>query len=408
MGDSIRPQAVAMLSRHATLTRMTSQPISVAVWPPLSEPRACYVHVPFCSHRCGYCDFTLIARRPDLVDDYLRALEMELSSLGEPREIDTLFFGGGTPTYLSAEQLSRLCSLLRKWFQLAPGYEWSVEANPMGLTDDKIQVLRDAGVNRVSLGVQTFDAELLKLLERDHDGQIAVDAVCRLLDSFSNVSIDLIFGIPGQTLSHWLDTIQRATTLGVHHISTYGLTFEAGTAFWSRRSKGQLSPLPDELERSMYEAVMDRLPAAGYTQYETSNFAQPGNECRHNQVYWKADPFFGFGPGAAAFVCGVRRTNHRSVTTWVRRTLAGENAVGETEKLDREDAAREAVMVGFRQCQGISQTAFRERYGMELDSLAGAAHGKLLADGLLEKSGDHVRLTRAGRCLADRVIVEFM
>jgi len=335
-------------------------------------------------------------------------MEIELSSLEEPREIDTLFLGGGTPTFLTADQLSRLFSLLRRWFRLAPGYEWSIEANPAGLTDDKLEVLRTAGVNRVSLGVQTFDVELLKLLERDHDGEIAIDAVRRLRNNFENVSIDLIFGIPGQTLAHWIDTIERATSLGVKHLSTYGLTFEAGTTFWSRLNKGQLRPIPDDLERAMYETVMDRLPAAGYPQYEISNFAQPGYECRHNQVYWKADSFFGFGPGAAAFVNGVRRTNHRSVTTWVRRTLAGENAVGECEQLDRVGAAREAVMVGFRQCVGISQTAFLGRYGVTLDSLAGQAFGTMLSEGLLEQAGDRVRLTRTGRCMADRVIVEFM
>ena len=191
--------------------------------------------------------------------------------------------------------------------------------------------------------------------------------------SFSNVSVDLIFGIPGQTLPHWMETIERATGLGVQHLSTYGLTFEAGTAFWSRRLKGQLSQIPDDLERAMYEAAMDRLPAAGYPQYEISNFARPGFECRHNQVYWRAEPFFGFGPGAAAYVDGVRRTNHRSVTTWLKRTLAGEPAVGESEKLDREGSAREAVMLGFRPCVGISRTAFRERYSVELESLAGDA-----------------------------------
>ena len=371
-------------------------------------PRACYIHVPFCSHRCGYCDFTLIARRGDLVEDYLRAMEIELSALEGTREIDTLFLGGGTPTYLSADQLDRLCSLLLNKFRLAPGYEWSIEANPTGLTDDKLAVLRSAGVNRVSLGVQTFDSELLKLLERDHDGEIATDAVRRLKASFSNVSVDLIFGIPGQTLPHWIETIERATGLGVQHLSTYGLTFEAGTAFWSRRLKGQLSQIPDDLERAMYEAAMDRLPAAGYPQYEISNFARPGFECRHNQVYWRAEPFFGFGPGAAAYVDGVRRTNHRSVTTWLKRTLAGEPAVGESEKLDREGSAREAVMLGFRPCVGISRTAFRERYGVELESLAGDAFAGFLKLGLLELSGDHVRLTRDGRCMADRVIVEFM
>ena len=371
-------------------------------------PRACYIHVPFCTHRCGYCDFTLIARRPDLVDDYLKALEIEISSLETPREVDTLFLGGGTPTFLSPPQISRLFDILKRWFPLAPGYEWSIEANPTGLTNDKLEVLQSYGVNRVSLGVQTFDSELLKLLERDHDEGIAIDAVHRLLDRFSNVSIDLIFGIPGQSLTHWLNTVAQATRLGVQHISTYGLTFEAGTTFWSRLSKGQLQQIPDSLEREMYEAVMDRLPAAGYTQYEISNFARPGFESRHNQVYWNAAAFYGFGPGAAAFVNGVRRTNHRSVTTWIKRTLAGQSAVGESEALDREGAAREAVMVGFRQCHGISLTRFKDRYGVDLPTLAGQEFDKLIADGLLEITNDHVRLTRAGRCVANRVIVEFM
>ncbi|MFO1005081.1 MAG: radical SAM family heme chaperone HemW [Planctomycetaceae bacterium] len=373
-----------------------------------NTPRACYIHVPFCTHRCGYCDFTLIARRPDLVDDYLKALELEISALETPREVDTLFLGGGTPTFLSASQLSRLFDILKRWFPLASNYEWSIEANPTGLTDDKLEVMQSYGVNRVSLGVQTFDSELLKLLERDHDEAIAIDAVRRLLSRFSNVSIDLIFGIPGQSLSHWLHTIATAIQLGTQHISTYGLTFEAGTTFWSRLSKGQLQQIPDTLEREMYEAVMDRLPAAGYLQYEISNFARPGFESRHNQVYWNADSFYGFGPGAAAFVDGVRRTNHRSVTTWIKRTLAGQNAVGESETLDREGAAREAVMVGFRQCHGISQTHFKNRYGIDLPTLAGREFNKLIAQGLLEIANDHVRLTREGRCVANRVIVEFM
>lgn len=373
-----------------------------------NPPRACYIHVPFCTHRCGYCDFTLIARRPDLVDDYLRALQVELESLGEPREIETLFLGGGTPTYLSPLQLGQLCVMLKKWFHLAPGYEWSIEANPSGLSDEKLDVLESAEVNRVSLGVQTFDTELLQLLERDHDGEIALDAIRRLTNRFANVSIDLIFGIPGQTLPRWVETLEQAVSLGVQHISTYGLTFEAGTAFWSRQAKGQLSSLPNELEREMYEAAMNQLPSAGYQQYEISNFAKPGFECRHNQVYWRSEQFFGFGPGAAAYVGGVRRTNHRSVTTWLRRILSSQPAGGESEKLDRIASAREAVMLGLRQCSGISRERFQQRYGVTLESLAGSAFERLLCDGLIDIQADHVRLTRAGRTLADRVIMEFM
>lgn len=380
------------------------------VW---SAPRACYVHVPFCTHRCGYCDFTLIARRPDLVGDYLAALELELraalpSGGCEQPELDTLFFGGGTPTFLTAPQLERLGELLRDCFRLAPGYEWSIEANPTGLTDDKLEVLRDLGVNRVSLGIQSFDADLLKLLERDHDGVIAIDAVTRLQSRFENVSIDLIFGIPGQTLEHWQQTLQQAVSLGVQHISTYGLTFEAGTAFWSRKAKGLIRPIPNELERSMYEWVMEFLPSSGYPQYEISNFARTGFEARHNQTYWRSEPFYGFGPGAASYLDGVRQTNHRSVTTWIRKTLAGEPAVGDREKLDPEATAREAVMLGLRQCRGINLREFANRFGFEMPPLAGDEFETLLADGLIEVIEGACRLTPSGRCVADGVIMEFL
>lgn len=380
------------------------------VWP---APRACYVHVPFCTHRCGYCDFTLIARRPDLVGDYLTALERELhvslASMDSQRpELDTLFLGGGTPTFLTASQLQQLGKLLLNHFRLAPGFEWSIEANPTGLTGDKLEVLRDLGVNRVSLGIQSFDADLLKLLERDHDGEVAIDAVRRLQSRFDNVSIDLIFGIPGQTLAHWQRTLEQAASLGVQHISTYGLTFEAGTAFWSRKAKGQIKPIPNDLERSMYEWVMEYLPAAGYPQYEISNFARLGFEARHNQTYWRSDPFYGFGPGAASYLSGVRQTNHRSVTTWIRKTLAGESAVGDREKLDPEATAREAVMLGLRQCCGIDLQEFAARFGHEMPSLAGDEFEALRADRLIEVIDGACRLTLSGRCVADGVIMEFL
>lgn len=373
-----------------------------------APPRACYVHVPFCAHRCGYCDFTLIARRPDLVDDYLAALAVELATLSQPQTVDTLFFGGGTPTYLNADQLRRLCELLRRWMILDSGYEWSVEANPTDLTNDKLDVLREAGVNRISLGVQSFDAGQLKLLERDHDGMVARDAIARLRERFENVSLDLIFGVPGQTLEQWHATLEQAIGLGVQHISTYGLTFERGTQFWSKRTKGMIASVPEETERAMYEAAMDRLPRQGYQQYEISNFAQPGFVCRHNQTYWRAEPFYGFGPGAASLLRGVRRTNHRSVTTWIRRTLAGEPSIGEQEELDVEAAAREAVMLGLRQCRGIELTAFEQRFGMSLRSLAPEAYDHFVNTTLLECSPTHVGLTREGRCLADSVILEFL
>lgn len=376
--------------------------------PIFAEPRAAYVHVPFCAHRCGYCDFTLVAGRDDLADDYLQALEVELRQLERPREVDTLFFGGGTPTHLSEDKLARLLELAREWFRLAPGYEFSVEANPTGLTDEKLRLMAEAGVNRISLGVQSFDEGLLKLLERDHSEADILDAVTRLQQRFVNVSFDLIFALPGQTLAHWRETLRRATDLQPTHLSTYGLTFEKGTAFWARREKGAIVQIPNELERDMYAAAMDDLAAAGFEQYEISNFARPGFRCRHNQTYWRALPYFGFGPGAARYLRGRRESNHRSTTTWIKRVLAGQSGIAMSEELTPEHRAREAIVLGLRQLDGIRRDEFRTLTDFDLDSLAGDTIQREVAAGRIEDFGDGIRLTHEGRFLADPVMIAFL
>jgi oxygen-independent coproporphyrinogen-3 oxidase len=377
----------------------------MGVW---CEPRAAYIHVPFCAHRCGYCDFTLVAGRDDLIDVYLQALEIELQSLERPRAVDTLFFGGGTPTHLSAEQLARLMTLVLHWFQLTETGEFSVEANPASLTHNKIKVLADAGVNRVSLGVQSFDPQVLALLERDHRREGILRTVDRLRPHIANISFDLIFGVPRQTLQCWRETLRQAIELAPQHISTYGLTFEKGTSFWTRREKGFLVELGEELERDMYATAMDDLTAGGFEQYELSNFAKPGYRCRHNAVYWKGLPYYGFGPGAGRYVNGRRETNQRSVTAWIERTLQGESAVGEAEELSDEDRAREAIVLGLRNCAGIDRDEFEALTGYDLDELAGDAIAKNCLAGLLEETESHVRLTRDGRFLADTVLIDFL
>ncbi len=376
--------------------------------PTFAEPRAAYIHVPFCAHRCGYCDFTLVARKDHLVDDYLRALERELKTLRTCRNVDTLFFGGGTPTYLSVSDLQRLITLVFTWLDLADEYEFSVEANPAGLTDEKIQVLSDAGVNRISLGVQSFDAPMLELLERDHGRADVVDTFNRLKQSFSNISVDLIFGVPGQTLELWRQTLRHAVQLEPQHISTYGLTYEKGTAFWSRRESGRLVAASDQLERAMYAASMDELKQAGFEQYEISNFARPRFRCQHNEVYWKGLPYFAFGPGAARYTNGRRETNHRSVTTWIRRVLAGQSGVGESEELSAEERARELIVLGLRRVEGVAKDEFAARSDWTLDSLVGDVIRKNTNAGLMEDTGSHVRLTREGRFFADTVVVDFL
>ncbi len=364
-------------------------------------PRAAYVHVPFCRRRCGYCSFTVVAGRDDLVDGYLRAIELELQQLQTPREVDTLFFGGGTPTQLSPAALERLCRLTGYWFPRAEGYEFSIEANPADLDDDKLGVLQSAGVNRISLGGQSFDDGKLERLERDHRRpqlQLAIDR-CRRL--FPSLALDLIFAVPGETLQTWLADLQAAIAAGADHISTYGLTFEKGAAFWGRRQRGQLPSLDEELEREMYEAAIDTLTAAGFEHYEVSNFARPGHRCRHNEAYWRGQSYFAAGPGAARYVDGWREMNHRSTTTWLNRVLAGQSPVAERECLPPADAARERLVFGLRMLEGVDRASFAAATGFDIDRLAGDAVRRFVDQGLLQDTGDRIRLTRAGLLVSD-------
>jgi oxygen-independent coproporphyrinogen III oxidase len=374
-------------------------------WP---EPRSAYIHVPFCAHRCGYCDFTLVARREDLIDAYLQAMAIDLAQLERPREVDTLFFGGGTPTHLPADQLRRLLNLALRWFVPAKGAEICVEANPAGLDDAKIAVLADAGVNRVSLGVQSFDAGILKLLERDHGRPEITSAVERLRSRIPNIGIDLIFGIPGQSLELWAKTLEEGIGLASTHVSTYGLTFEKGTTFYSRLTKGRLRRCDEEAEREMYAMAMDRLPQAGFEQYEISNFARPGLRSRHNEIYWRGLPFYGFGPGAARYIAGRRELNHRSVTTWIKRIQTGESPLADAEELSPEERARERVMLGLRRAGGIRLADFKHETGFDFLELSPSALSQNLKLELLEEADGSIRLTREGRFVADTVIVDFL
>ena len=258
-----------------------------------------YLHIPFCSHRCGYCDFATVAGRDALARQYLDALHAELRTLGQPAEVETVFIGGGTPTHLAPADLERLLALVRSWFNLAEGYEWTVEANPGTLDRVKVALLAEHGVTRVSLGAQSFHRPLLKVLERNHDPDDVPRAVESVRGRIQNLSLDLIFGVPGQELSAWREDLEAALHLQPSHLSTYGLTYEKGTPLWKQREAGLVKPIDEELERLMYAEAMDRISAAGLLQYEIANFARPGFECRHNLVYWANHAYHGFGLGAA-------------------------------------------------------------------------------------------------------------
>jgi oxygen-independent coproporphyrinogen-3 oxidase len=375
---------------------------------PFPTPRAAYVHVPFCRHRCGYCNFTLVAGRSDLVDDYLRAIDFELAQLETPHEVETLYWGGGTPTYLSPDQLRQLAATALRWHPLAAGYEFTVEANPADVDEAMIDALATLGVTRLSLGGQSFRTEKLRLLERDHDG----DAIERTMSLARNaglaVALDLIFATPGETLDEWAADLDAALALRPDHVSTYGLMFEQGTDYWSRRERGDLIEADEELQREMYALAIDRLTAAGFEQYEVSNFALLGQRSRHNETYWSGKGYFAAGPGAARYVDGIRETNHRSVTTYLQRVLAGESPVAEREQLDDEARAREFLVFGLRRIEGVERRSFAAWTGFDIDALVAAPLKKFVGLQLLSDDGERVRLTREGLYVSDAIWPEFL
>jgi oxygen-independent coproporphyrinogen-3 oxidase len=371
--------------------------------PPWLWPRAAYVHVPFCAHHCGYCDFAVAVGQDQQIELYLDALAAELATLGSPQPVRTLFLGGGTPTHLSPAQLERLLSSVLRWLPPEEGHEFSVEANPDTLDAARVAVLADHGVTRVSVGAQSFHPHLLRALDRRHAPEEVPAAVGRVRRRIAQVSLDLIFGVPGQTEAEWRADLARALALGPDHVSTYGLTYEKGTALWKQRQRGAVRPLGEDEELALYAAAIDTLEAAGFEHYEISSFARPGRRCRHNQVYWANEAYFGFGMGAARYVGGRRELNTRDLRAYVRRALAGEPTTFQSEELPPEERARETMALGLRRAEGIGRAAFRAQTGYELDAVAGEALPALVEQGLLE-DGSRVRLTRRGKYVADAVI----
>lgn len=373
-------------------------------------PRAAYIHIPFCAHKCGYCDFASLAGFDHLTDRYLDALEREIAiELTGPQPVDTIFVGGGTPTRLTADQLRRLTDYLGRWFVLSPGGEWTVEANPGTLDAEKVDVLATAGVNRVSLGAQSFRRPLLEALERNHEPEDVERAVRLVRERIPRWSLDLIFGIPGSTLSDCRSDLESALELEPWHLSCYGLVYEKGTSLWKQWQAGTVTAVDEEVERQMYEEVIDRLEQAGLSMYEISNYARPGHESRHNLVYWANDAYFGFGLGAARYVEGVRSVNTREMGAYLRRVEAGEPATGPTERLDPEARARETAMLMLRRTvRGIERSEFRQRTEHDLDDLVGETLRRYSSEGLLEDDGSRIRFSREGIFLADRVLCDLL
>lgn len=369
-------------------------------------PRAAYIHVPFCAHHCGYCDFAVVAGRDDLMDAYLQALQREMGP--EQEEIDTLFLGGGTPSHLPMPQLKKLLDILRERFTLNPDHEFSIEVNPDSLTDEKLHLLQEYGVNRMSIGAQSFHTRTLAVLERRHISE-EVPRVVELARSFMHsISLDLMFGAPGQTLFQWQMDLERALALPINHLSTYGLTYEKGTRLWKSVREGLILPLTEEDERRMYDLAMDWLYEAGWEHYEISSFATVGHRCRHNQAYWINLPFYGFGLGAARHLNFIREVNTRSIEGYIKKCMAGESPTQQREAHTPESYARETATLNLRRKEGIIRRMFREQTEIDIDDIAHDVIRRFVMQGLLEDDGSSVRLTKEGKFLADTVCSAFV
>lgn len=379
---------------------------------------AIYVHIPFCMRHCAYCDFNTYVEHAqstlirDTVEAIRRDIEWTARSCAEERgalSVTSLFFGGGTPTFLPGAELARLLQTVRDCFPLHPGAEISSEANPGSSDSEKFALMRQAGFNRLSIGVQSFDDGLLTALDRFHTAADTERAFLAAREAgFSSVNLDLMFRLPGQTALRWEHTLDRAIELAPEHLSLYALTLEPGTRFERLHAGGKLD-LPDEdLELAMYERCIDRLTGAGYEHYEVSNFARPGFACAHNMVYWHNEEYLGFGPGAVSYRNGRRWKRERLPARYVARVAAGEDLTVEEETLDREAALGETLMLGLRLRAGVSLQRLRQRFGIDPLSHYAQTIFRLIEQGLLTRSGDRIRLTHRGLLVADGVASEFL
>ena len=373
-------------------------------------PRAAYVHIPFCEHICYYCDFNKVFLKNQPVAEYLDALEreIELTLQQYPTDrLETIFIGGGTPTALNEQQMQRLMDIIRK--HLLPltdaTLEYTVESNPDGVSPEKLDIMKAGGVNRVSFGVQSFDDGLLERIGRTHREAKVAETLDEAAKRFDNISVDLMFGLPNQTLEQVKYDVERALRLPITHISSYSLILEPHTVFAIQERKGKL-PLPtQDLEAEMYRLMIETIEAGGLKQYEISNFSLPGKESRHNRVYWENDEYYGFGAGSHSYINRTRRANIAPIPHYIK--AEGLPVRNETP-LTRVERMEEEMFLGLRMKQGVSIEHFEQKYGVSLDAAFGKTITKLLPRGLVERTNTHLRLTEAGVPLANEVFAEFI
>lgn len=370
-----------------------------------------YIHVPFCHAKCEYCDFysiTLLEQMEDYVEALLREIELRAADFREVT-FSTVFFGGGTPSLLSAAQLRHIWEALQANYRIDPRGEFSIESNPGTLDLSKLQTFRELGFNRLSMGVQSFNPQELKFLGRIHSvAEVYNSFENARAAGFRNINIDLMTAFPGISQASFRHSLQEALALESEHISCYTLIFEPGTVFYKRMLRGELNPLAEDEEALYYELAAEVLAAHGYRQYEVSNFAR-GDQyiCRHNLIYWKHRPYLGLGPSAHSFRQNTRFGNKRSLSAYVRQLKSGKLAEDFRETLSQGDLMFEYIFLSLRLREGLDLEDFQARFGQPLHAVHPAAIERLLAENLIELTDRHLRLSRSGWMVADAVAEYF-
>ena len=367
-----------------------------------------YIHIPFCVRKCRYCGFYSTAYSSSHADAFITALKYESTSLSKDfrhKLFSSIYIGGGTPTVLSSEQFALLAGIIREDFTIDDGAEFTVEANPNTITHDKLSLIRSEGVNRISLGVQSFSDEVLQILGRLHTAEQAADAfrVARSV-GFENISIDLICGIPGQTADHWEDTLDAAIKLKPEHVSAYNLSLDAGSQFMQESESGEFALPHEDICAAMYERAVIKLANAGYGRYEISNFSLPGYECRHNMNYWERGEYLGLGPGAWSFISGKRYANIADTTEYEQRLSHGRTIIDDQEIVGSRSSARETVLLSLRTTKGLDLFRFEQEFGRDLLCRLESNAVPLRQAGLLRMQEGRLTLTDRGIILLDEAL----
>ena len=369
-----------------------------------------YIHIPFCATKCYYCAFNTYTLHKEQAKTYLAALRTEIALYAsETDPLQTIFIGGGTPSILSAPALRQLFTDIYQHFEITQDAEITVECNPGTVDTEKLRVMRDNGVNRLSFGLQAMQDEILKQLGRIHTvAEFRQSYDLARKGGFENINIDLIFALPDQMMDAWRDTLNEVISLAPDHISAYNLVMEETTPFYEWWQAGELHLPSEDTEADMFQYTIETLTAHGYTHYEICNFAKPNREARHNLVYWNNRPCIGLGAGASGYVNGVRYSNIRGIVPYIDKLTERNKPIADTERLTGDAEKAETLMLALRKREGISLETYRNRFGEEIEAAFGSILKKWMDLGLLERTATHLCLTPRGLFLANEVFVELM